>query len=270
MAIGRTNAAGGGASLNFTVVGNPQPSSPKENTIWINTDVPISSYAFSVEQPEGVPGMVWISTGTSSTIEFNALKKNGIQVYPISAKQYVEGAFAEVTAKSYQNGEWVGWVDYIYNRGQTKYTFTSSSKKNSSSSSMTPLAPTITQHDDCVEFSLTHASSGAKGRVGFVYITEPINLTDVKTLVFEGDFYQNYNATYPKIRVYSSFGTYMDDNVVAEMTNVVDKVDVVYTKSVELDVSGLSNDHYIGFTMLSESGSSSATAYIKLREIYKK
>ena len=135
---------------------------------------------------------------------------------------------------------------------------------------MTAINPTITQHDDCVEFSLTHASSGAKGRVGFVYITEPINLTDVKTLVFEGDFYQNYNATYPKLRVYSSIGTYMDDNVVAEMTNVVDKVDIVYTKSVEIDVSSLSGDHYIGFTMLSESGSSSATAYIKLREIYKK
>ena len=266
------NAAGGGGNpLNFNVVGNPQPTNPKPNTIWVNTDVKITGYYFSATKPENMQsGEVWFRTGTISPVDFNAVKKNGIQVYPLYAQQYINGQFQTVEAKSYQNGEWVDWIDYIYNRGQTKYTFASSAKKNSSSSSMTAIAPTITQHDDCVEFSLTHATSGAKGRVGFVYITEPINLTDVKTLVFEGDFYQNYNATYPKIRVYSSIGTYMDDNVVAEMTNVVDKVDVVYTKSVELDVSGLSNDHYIGFTMLSESGSSSATAYIKLREIYKK
>ena len=33
-------------------------------------------------------GHVWISTGTSSAIKFNALKKNGIRVCPISARQY--------------------------------------------------------------------------------------------------------------------------------------------------------------------------------------
>lgn len=54
-------------------------------------------------------GQVWISTGTSSTLAFNALKKNGIQVYPISAKQYVSGAWVDVEAKSYQGGEWVEW-----------------------------------------------------------------------------------------------------------------------------------------------------------------
>ena len=31
----------GGAPLNFKVVGNPQPSNPKVNTIWVDTDVPI-------------------------------------------------------------------------------------------------------------------------------------------------------------------------------------------------------------------------------------
>ena len=53
--------------------------------------------------------MVWIFTDTSILVEFNALKKNGIQVYPISAKQYVSGAWVDVTAKSYQNGKLVDW-----------------------------------------------------------------------------------------------------------------------------------------------------------------
>ena len=110
MAKGFKHGAGGGTSLNFKVVGNPQPSTAKENTIWIDTDVPITGYYFQQEQPENMTeGMVWIFTGTSSTMEFNALKKNGIQVYPISAKQYIVGAWVDKTAKSYQGGEWVDW-----------------------------------------------------------------------------------------------------------------------------------------------------------------
>lgn len=112
---------GGGASLNFKVIGNPMPSTAKENTIWIDTDVPITSYIFSATQQTGSAGMVWISTGTSSTVAFNALKKNGIQVYPISAKQYVGGAWKTVTAQSYIGGQWVqfssDWEGELYEPG---------------------------------------------------------------------------------------------------------------------------------------------------------
>ena len=102
---------GGGAGLNFKVVGNPQPASPSENTIWVDTDEEITGWCFSATEPETpAEGMVWISTGVSSTVEFNALKKNGITVYPSSAKQYVDGAWVNKTAKSYQNAQWVDWL----------------------------------------------------------------------------------------------------------------------------------------------------------------
>lgn len=110
--LGRTNTGGGGGGggLNFTVVGNPQPTNPKVNTIWVDTDVEITSWYFSATEPEtATQGMVWFPTSASSTVEFNALKKNGVQVYPISAKQYVDGAWVAVTAKTRQNGEWVDW-----------------------------------------------------------------------------------------------------------------------------------------------------------------
>ena len=106
---------GGGAALNFSVVGNPQPASPKENTIWVNTDVKITGYVFSAVEPaDPVEGMVWISVGVSSSAPFNALKKNNITVYPMSAKQYVSGAWVDKTAKSYQGGAWVDWFTYIH------------------------------------------------------------------------------------------------------------------------------------------------------------
>lgn len=119
--------ASGGGGLNFSVVGGlTQPANPKENTIWVETDVPITIWTFSAAEPtEPVDGMVWIIAGNASTVEFNALKKNGIQVYPISASQYVSGAWVDVIAKSYQNGEWVDWWDgVLYNAGDTYDSYT--------------------------------------------------------------------------------------------------------------------------------------------------
>jgi hypothetical protein len=109
--IGRTNTGGGGGGgLNFKVVGGTTaPSNPKENMIWVNTSTAITDYVFSATQPSSVSGRVWISTDTSSTVEFNALKKHSIMVYPLSAKQYVSGAWVNKAAKSYQNGKWVDW-----------------------------------------------------------------------------------------------------------------------------------------------------------------
>lgn len=230
--IGRTNV-GGGAALNFKVVGGTgAPGNPKENTIWVNTDIPITHWSFSATRPdnlvksyivddavaqfqsclfaevdlkpnttytlafEGIAGQkfymnekiagwkpfdvepywntvtfttlsnldksvagqytpgygwvlvknnatlesapafrglrivegdkdiepagsIWIQTGTSSTAPFNALKKNGITVYPLGAKQYVSGAWVDKTAKSYKNGEWVELIPegMLYYRG---------------------------------------------------------------------------------------------------------------------------------------------------------
>lgn len=102
----------GGTSLNFDVKAYATEetllaATPKENTIGIITETPITSYIFSATEPSpAAAGMVWISTGTSSTIEFNALKKNGIQVYPLSAKQYVSDAWVDAPVYIYQNNAW--------------------------------------------------------------------------------------------------------------------------------------------------------------------
>lgn len=106
---------GGSAGLNFKIIGGTTtPSNPKENMIWINTDIKITSWIFSATEPESpTEGMVWISTGTPSPVGFNALKKNGIQIYPVFEKQYTSGAWVDKTAKSYQDGAWVDWVKAI-------------------------------------------------------------------------------------------------------------------------------------------------------------
>ena len=58
-------------------------------------------------------GMVWITCGASGNVGFNAMKKNGIQIYPLSAKQFISGAWVDKTAKNWQGGEWTNWTVMI-------------------------------------------------------------------------------------------------------------------------------------------------------------
>ena len=104
-----------GVELNFEIVGGTtEPTNSTDNTIWVNTDTEISSWAFSATEPSNpTEGMVWILVGVSSAFEFNALKENTNQIYPISAKQYVSGTFVNKHVKSYQGGEWKNWIEII-------------------------------------------------------------------------------------------------------------------------------------------------------------
>lgn len=123
MAKGFKHGAGGSNPLNFKIVSYATEeellaATPKENTIGIVTTDTITSWIFSATEPtEPMEGMVWITTGATSTVAFNALKKNDIQVYPLSAKQYISGAWVDKTAKSWQSGEWVSWVTFVFQNG---------------------------------------------------------------------------------------------------------------------------------------------------------
>ena len=127
MGKGYKHGAGGGKKenpLNFSVVTYPsetelKAATPEENTVGVCTTTTMSSWIFSASEPtEPAVGMVWFSVGDFSSVEFNALKENTLQVYPLSAKQYVSGAWVDVTAFTYQGGEWVSWWDgYLYQIG---------------------------------------------------------------------------------------------------------------------------------------------------------
>lgn len=194
MGIGITNAASGGASLNFDVkaYGTEEvllAAAPKENTIGVITTTAISSWIFSATEPaEPVEGMVWISTGTSSAVEFNALKKNVIQVYPASAKQYVSGAWVDVTAYSYQGGKWVSWLTYLYKAGDECTALTggwqSRGLKYASNDSSGSVAPTLTRGSDYIKGQLARGSA----KSGVVDIVNDVDLSGAKTLYLDCEY----------------------------------------------------------------------------------
>lgn len=81
---------------------------PKENTIGIISDVEINGYRFSAIEPESMnEGEIWIKNGTESNVSFSIV--DGVTVYPISVKQYINSALVDVTAMSYQDDQWVKW-----------------------------------------------------------------------------------------------------------------------------------------------------------------
>lgn len=231
------NGGGGGNALAFRVLsGTSAPSSPKENDIWVNTSTAITSYVFSATQPTGSNGMVWIYVGTSSVVEFNALKKNRLNVYPISAKQYISGKFTDKTAKTYQNGAWMDWAKpyYFVEDGETKtnHTFIGSQ------------ASTLASADGL----LTIRPSGDSYRGLYFSGTKIGNTTFNTEGVFTG------NKTY--IRIWDKSTTPTDSNFVASAA--VDK------SNGRLDISAFADgEYFFGFCSLYNETNKIANLWIE-------
>lgn len=179
---------GGGTSLNFKVVGNPKPSSSKENTIWIDTDEEITSWVFSPTEPAVETGMVWIHFGISGEVSFNALKKNGIALYPTEAYQYINGSWVKKTAQIYQDGEWVDFILYLFNNGDVAKVsggWTTISGKSGAYSGGTP---SCTVYDDRIVASTNDS-------IGFLRHNNLVDLTPYTKVHFSGSAIDNSGYT---------------------------------------------------------------------------
>ena len=335
----------GGTSLNFKVIGGvTEPTNPKENTIWVNTDKKLTSWHFGAEEPDvyniqpmvpGDPwnlvaphslqegdiinftipatvsgtfeairicdpvtnkqycvressgsvvaawpvgtkvgvrisnvrhqvgdwggqgtaflmasgsyyheeGTVWITTGTSSTAPFNALKKNGIMVYPLSAKQYISGAFVNVTAKSHRNDEWVEWVEYVFRAGNGLSGEAKTWHEDRAS---------ISINNEAISVSYTAQSTGftsvAKG--------EPIDVSNYSVLCIEATTTETHASTYAQrfgLTKNAHSSGYGSLNWAAEKKFTANNTKTVY----RLDISNLTGEYYLWFTW----GAAKSTIY---------
>lgn len=175
---------GGGAALNFKVIGNPQPETPPENTIWVNTDTKITGYVFAAAAPSNpVEGMVWILTGVSSPVEFNPLKKNIIMVYPMSAQQYVGGAWVDKTAKTWKGNAWTDWATWLYDSGNEFTDLTGGWELKTTSKEYTATSGSVlTKNDDSMY--VKNVTNGSRRAVS----VNKIDLTPYKEIrmIFSG------------------------------------------------------------------------------------
>lgn len=233
------NMGGGAPAMNFKIIINPKPETAAENTIWVDTDVPVTEWVFSVTEPEApVEGMLWVANGTKSQVMFNALKKGTLLVYPYDCKQYVLGKWEQKDAESYIGGEWKEWGRWLIKAGLTTHEIKTAKKAVAQSySPMTSL--TVSQGDGFINIK---GSSGD----GMVYI-EGIDLTNYKKLTIAGTFTQIGADTANNLSVWTSLGTYITNNRAANTK--------MTATGATLDIEGLSGEHLVGVSMDFESSS---------------
>lgn len=227
-----------GVELNFTVVGGTsQPSSPAANTIWVNTDTSITSWCFDTQAPANpTHGDVWVKIGTVSETPFNALVQNKLQVYPASAYQYINNAWAEKEAKTYQDGTWVDWIPagalYWNGNKRTEITGGWTFGLGRGTGTNYPLGKYVDGEDGVTMYLEGKANSIQMST------TNKIELGPYKTIFAEavdntlpdGNFFLKYGSAHP-----------LSDGIarVSFITNTGD------AKRASIDISGVTGSYYI-------------------------
>lgn len=260
------NAAGGGSGLNFSIVCDSVEPTPKENMIWVNTGTPLNGYAFASSAPTSpLNGMVWILTASGSAVAFNAAKKGTLMVYPIMCKQYLSGAWTDVTAKSYINGAWTDWIVYLYSPGNPHEELTGGweGKAHRRQDTIPPegwtvgsRAPNVTpdaEYNNAVCMKVELVAENYNNYSGSARTVNKIDLSDYNQIIF--------NLTVPGSVVYV-YVTQSENSYSA-----VKQLPVYNSTSmpVSLDVSDLSGEFYVGINLL--AGSSTVTIYVNEIEL---
>lgn len=264
MAIGRTNVGGGSGTggMNFRVIGaSSQPSSPKENDIWIKTSTPIlNGQVFFNESVDsfwtgGGNGSVLItytasSSSLASTTGLNLIVQKGIyrevNANLTGCRQLIGGTWTSMDAYIYHASS--GWVQFssniywIFKEGsswQNGAEFTGAAKAANSSQTTNKQAPGASWVGNAIQltqanqkngvFMCTHTLPTSRFRTIHVNMTT----TNLGSGANTGFFVWNQN------------GTYFLENVVARTTNA--------SGNLTLDISNVNSDYYVGFGLYSQA-----------------
>lgn len=265
MILNMVGGAGGGG-LNFSVVGgSAQPGNPKENTIWVNTDTDITGWAFSATEPDSpVEGMVWIATGASSNADFNAIKKNCVQVYPFSAKQYISGAWVGNEAKIFQNGEWISLFNSeIYKNGMQDSALVSFATENhgysNNVSGLVNRGSVVFGSSDITMQVPGVSADGASAQFVGTENTYPVSAFDKLIVEFSNLTVKNKNNSNYVIVTVTPQKVY-PGTVAGSASKTIYQNSGATT--IEVDISAITGDAYIVITGVQYYSDSSITAVI--------
>lgn len=258
----RGGGGSGGSALNFKVIAvSPEltlPAIAKENTIAVSTTAPISSYVFATVAPTSPEeGIVWFATGTASSGEFNAIKKNGLWVYPTACKQYVSGAWVNRDAWIYKSSAWVqfswAWI-YVVQNGAAI-----SPPGFSTFGSVDGTLPVITQGSGYTEIKTTVNSNA-------ITTDSKLDLTNANTIYAELNLVSYTQGSTAKFKGVSLavFNTTRNSNFTT-MSNAMLLYTLTTTKgeqTISLNVSSLTGEYYPAITVPS-NGVSGSTVRVK-------
>lgn len=245
--IGPTNARGGGG-LNLKVVGGTtQPANPQENTIWVNTTTGITGYVLSPTRPEnGTDGLVWLKTADTG-VEINVGRKNAVLLHLASGMLHSGGKWLNINAFVYANNVWTQFAQeglMIFNREEEEYDAIIAKLKNSSEEGQYLKKSDVNPY---IRFSLWYGSKIERG----YYCIAPVDVTNFSVLEVVG--YSNTDKM-TAFGLSTAAGTKLD---AAKQTFTTDE-------SVnKVDISNLTGEFYIGFSLKRVNDSTSAEIFVK-------
>ena len=239
--IGPVEASGGGG-LNFKVVGGlARPTNPAEGLVWAKTDVEPTGYHLSATAPENpTHGMLWIKISDSSNVEIGTpLGKDYITINLNSVSQYVNGAWVDVEAMSFQNGVWVNFLYYAFASGGNYVGVWEPYAYGAGASySGTTVTPTITINDDGTMKVVVPRASTSESR-GIIANTTKIDFSEFKTLSIKA---HDNGAASTASRVLGVVRSIVDHfELIANSEKVVGSTFKVY----DIDVSDINTEGYI-------------------------
>lgn len=216
----------GSAGTGLTVVsGLTEPARPKENMIWVKSDKAGKKYVFAKAAPKApFEGLIWFSATGDGIIT--------------QANVYSDGAWNRVDAYMYLSGAWVhitGTILYLYNKGDTCDAVSGGweAMRWYINSGTTGSVPGLTYGDSSLEVRHT-------GKDGLLDTRAPVNLDKIRKVcaVISGNASSNSRLAVATNRYEHNFPT----SVKASKT--------LFNGTVELDVSALSGNYFVGFQVL--------------------
>lgn len=190
--------------------------------------------------------MIYI--GTYGNIEFNAISENGIQIYPISAQQYVSGIWVNKSAKIWQNNHWFDWWDgsTIYEIGN-EYTFITGGWGKVAPNSVISGTFEITNE------GMKVSASSSSGRHCYRTHNNEIDLTNYRTI--ECTAYGHYDR--------SCLVLSKADGTQGANVQITSGSPTTYT----LDISSVTGKWYIGFGVWFQENATYAMTMQKIKLI---
>ena len=231
--------------FNFTIVVSPNKTSTFSNIRIAEKGVSVHDIA---------EGTVWISTGAVSPVGFNALKNNGIMIYPLAAKQYLNGAWVDKVAKIRQSNAWVDlWNGALYTSGNEWSAVTGGwyGKPWKVTNSSGVVAAETINIDRGASYIRMSFDSSREQRSGVLLTTKKIDLSKYNTLTFNGFISQNgYTNTYKANGVVCVFANIGDDYYDKKYVASAEIANNGTATTITIDISGLPDgEYFIGVSL---------------------
>lgn len=255
------NFISGGAGLNVSIKGGTQPpASPAENTVWVNTDIAVTGWVISKDQPEEVPmGTVWVKSDTTGNACINIARKNRVYVTLSCCKQWTGSGFETRQASVYIDGQWQELLKvplYIYNEGSSDTAISQYSTNN-------VYKNTETVYSEVTSWWLvTGEVSNVTASIRTAEMVELTGYKTVKALVYAKKGYGDADAGTPNISLFVTDAETQNLNTSNSAYNTVIASTIVNStlaawSEIELDITNISGMHYVGIGLGNKSSAAS-------------